>query len=108
MPQYRGTPRPKRGSGWVENWGVGMGDFWGSIENVNEENTKKKECYICFLIWVQAIELRSSGLCSLALFSAEPSPQPICLVSFTYYAVRVIYILYVTNIHLFSFYYFTI
>jgi hypothetical protein len=27
MPQYRGTPGPKRGSGW------------DSIENVNEENT---------------------------------------------------------------------
>jgi hypothetical protein len=34
MPQYRGTSGPKRGSGWV-----GMGDFWDSIGNVNEENT---------------------------------------------------------------------
>jgi hypothetical protein len=40
MPQYRGTPGPKRGSGWVGEWGwVGMGDFWDSIENVNELNT---------------------------------------------------------------------
>jgi hypothetical protein len=39
MPQYRGTPGPKRGSGWVGDWGVGMGDLWDSIENVNEENT---------------------------------------------------------------------
>jgi hypothetical protein len=40
MPQYRGTPGPKRGSGWVGVWGwVGMGDFWDSIGNVNEENT---------------------------------------------------------------------
>jgi hypothetical protein len=40
MPQYRGTPGPKRGSGWVGEWGwVGMGDFWDSIGNVNEENT---------------------------------------------------------------------
>jgi hypothetical protein len=32
MPQYRGTPGPKRGSGWVGEWGwVGMGDFWYSI-----------------------------------------------------------------------------
>jgi hypothetical protein len=32
--------RPKRESGWVEEWGwVGMGDFWDSIGNVNEENT---------------------------------------------------------------------
>jgi hypothetical protein len=33
MPQYRGTPGPKRGSGWVEEWvgWVGMGDFWDSI-----------------------------------------------------------------------------
>jgi hypothetical protein len=39
MPQYRGTPGPKRGSGWVGDWGVDMGDLWDSIENVNEENT---------------------------------------------------------------------
>jgi hypothetical protein len=39
MPQYRGTPGPKRGSGWVGVRGVGMGDLWDSIENVNEENT---------------------------------------------------------------------
>jgi hypothetical protein len=41
MPQYRGMPGPKRGSGWVGKCGgvVGMGDFWDSIGNVNEENT---------------------------------------------------------------------
>jgi hypothetical protein len=39
MPQYRGTPGPKMGSGWVGDGGVGMRDFWDSIENVNEENT---------------------------------------------------------------------
>ena len=38
MPQYRGTPGPRSGSGWVGEWG-GMGDFWDSIGNVNEENT---------------------------------------------------------------------
>jgi hypothetical protein len=39
MPQYRGMPGPKRGSGWVGEWGwVGMGDFWYSIGNVNEPN----------------------------------------------------------------------
>jgi hypothetical protein len=39
-PQYRGMPGPKRGSGWVGEWGwVGIGDFWDSIGNVNEENT---------------------------------------------------------------------
>jgi hypothetical protein len=27
-------------SGWVGEWvGEGMGDFWGSTGNVNEENT---------------------------------------------------------------------
>jgi hypothetical protein len=36
MPQYRGTPGPKMGSGWVGDWGVGMGDLWDSIENVNQ------------------------------------------------------------------------
>jgi hypothetical protein len=25
MPQYRGTPGPKRGSGWVGEWGGGYG-----------------------------------------------------------------------------------
>jgi hypothetical protein len=40
MPQYRGTPGPKRASGWAGEWGwVGMGDFWYSIGNVNELNT---------------------------------------------------------------------
>jgi hypothetical protein len=36
MPQYRGTPGPKNGNGWVGEWG---GDFWDSIGNVNEINT---------------------------------------------------------------------
>jgi hypothetical protein len=39
MPQYRGMPGPKSGSGWVGEWGEGMGDFWDSIGNVIEENT---------------------------------------------------------------------
>jgi hypothetical protein len=40
MPQYRGMPGPKSGSGRVGNGGgEGMGDFWDSIGNVNEENT---------------------------------------------------------------------
>jgi hypothetical protein len=29
----------KCGSGWIGEWGEGMGDFWDSIGNVNEENT---------------------------------------------------------------------
>jgi hypothetical protein len=40
MPQNRGPPGPRSGSGWVRKWeGEGMGDFWDSIGNVNEENT---------------------------------------------------------------------
>jgi hypothetical protein len=39
MSQYRGTPGPKSGNGWVGKWGEGMGDFWESIGNVIEENT---------------------------------------------------------------------
>jgi hypothetical protein len=39
MPQYRGTPGPKSGSGWVGELRGGYGDFWDSIGNVNEENT---------------------------------------------------------------------
>ena len=31
MPQYRGTPGPRSGRGWVGKWGEGMGDFWDSI-----------------------------------------------------------------------------
>jgi hypothetical protein len=27
------------GSRWVGEWGGGMGDFWDSIGNVNQENT---------------------------------------------------------------------
>jgi hypothetical protein len=36
----QGNAGPKRGSGWVGEWGwVDMGDFWYSIGNVNELNT---------------------------------------------------------------------
>jgi hypothetical protein len=41
MPQYRGMPGPRSGSGWVGERGGGIGDFWDSIWNVNEENNKK-------------------------------------------------------------------
>jgi hypothetical protein len=40
MPQYRGNARAKKRE-WVGS-GVGvegLGDFWDSIRNVNEENT---------------------------------------------------------------------
>jgi hypothetical protein len=36
MPQYRGTPGPRSGSGWV---GERVGIFFDSIGNVNEINT---------------------------------------------------------------------
>jgi hypothetical protein len=40
MPQYRVKLMPRSGSGWIGEWrGKGMGDFWDSIGNVNEENT---------------------------------------------------------------------
>jgi hypothetical protein len=40
MPQYRGMPGPRSGSGWVGEWvGEHVGDFWDSIGNVNEINT---------------------------------------------------------------------
>jgi hypothetical protein len=39
MPQYRGTPGPRSGTGGEESEGEGMEDFWDSIGNVNEENT---------------------------------------------------------------------
>jgi hypothetical protein len=43
MPQYRGAPGPRSGSGWVGEWrGEGMGEFWDNIGNVNEENTQLK------------------------------------------------------------------
>jgi hypothetical protein len=37
MPQYRGMPGPRSGSGG--EWGGVLGDFWDSIGNENEENT---------------------------------------------------------------------
>jgi hypothetical protein len=44
MSQYRGNPGPRSRSGWVGEWGwVGVGDFWDSIGNVNEENTYLKK-----------------------------------------------------------------
>jgi hypothetical protein len=49
MPQYRGMPGPRSGSGWVEELvGERVGDFLDSIGNVNEINTqfkKKKRKY---------------------------------------------------------------
>jgi hypothetical protein len=39
LPQYRGTPGPRSGSGWVGEWvEERVGDFWDSIGNVNEIN----------------------------------------------------------------------
>jgi hypothetical protein len=44
MPQYRGTPGPRSGSGWVvELVGERVGDFWDSIEKINEINTQLKK-----------------------------------------------------------------
>jgi hypothetical protein len=44
MPQYRGTPGPRSGSGWVGDWvGEHVGDFWDSIGAVNEINTHLKK-----------------------------------------------------------------
>jgi hypothetical protein len=41
MPQYRGTPGSRSGSGWMEEWvGEHVGDFWDSIGNINEINTQ--------------------------------------------------------------------
>jgi hypothetical protein len=37
MPKYRETPGPRSGVGGSK--GEGMGDFWDSIGNINEENT---------------------------------------------------------------------
>jgi hypothetical protein len=41
MPQYRGTPGPRNG-GEGSGGGESLGNFWGSIGNVNEENTQLK------------------------------------------------------------------
>jgi hypothetical protein len=44
MPQDRGIPGPRSGSGWdgEQDWGgaggKGIGDFRDSISNVNDEN----------------------------------------------------------------------
>jgi hypothetical protein len=44
MPQYRGTPESRSGSGWVGEWvGECMGDFCDSIVNLNEINTQLKK-----------------------------------------------------------------
>jgi hypothetical protein len=39
MPQYRGTPGPKNGNGWVGKWGVGCGAHLDNIGDVIEDNT---------------------------------------------------------------------
>jgi hypothetical protein len=39
MPQYRGMPGSRSGSGCVGDWGrESMGDFWDNIGNINEGN----------------------------------------------------------------------
>jgi hypothetical protein len=42
LPQYRGMPGPRSGSGWGVGRGV-VGDFWDSIGNVNKINTQFKK-----------------------------------------------------------------
>jgi hypothetical protein len=71
MPQYSGMPGPKRESGWVGEWGwVGMGDFWDSIGNVNEEikNLKKRIFYILDLSLGQILCLSHYKLLKLTLY----------------------------------------
>jgi hypothetical protein len=47
MPQYRGKPGPRSGTGWVGEWvGDRVGDFWDSTGNVNEINTQLKKTTI--------------------------------------------------------------
>jgi hypothetical protein len=48
MPQYRGTPGPRSGSGRVGEWlWERVGKFWDSVGNVNEINTEfKKRKYL--------------------------------------------------------------
>jgi hypothetical protein len=41
MPQYRGTPGSKSGSGWVGEWG-GYGDFGIALEMQMRKITNKK------------------------------------------------------------------
>jgi hypothetical protein len=51
MPQYRGMPGSRSGSGGGLGRGERVGDFWDSIGNVNEINTqlkKKKELFKIF------------------------------------------------------------
>jgi hypothetical protein len=56
MPQYRGMPAPRSGSGWV---GEQVGDFCYSIGNVNEINTQLKKknksltllVIFCYAFW---------------------------------------------------------
>jgi hypothetical protein len=53
-------PGPRSGSGFVGEWvGEHVGDFWGSIRNVNEINTqffKKK------MIWLLSMKTDKTGV----------------------------------------------
>jgi hypothetical protein len=42
MPQYRGTPGPKSGSGWVGEWGGVFGTFWIALEMYMRKIHNKK------------------------------------------------------------------
>jgi hypothetical protein len=59
MPQYEGMPEPKSGSGWVGEWGEGMGDFWDSIGNVNEEKPNFKKRHVPFGLRILELVLYS-------------------------------------------------
>jgi hypothetical protein len=72
MPQYRGTPGPKSGNGWVGEW------WYGGYGGLNEEilNKKgKKDSYICFC------HLVISGVSFYSCLWLEPVPHVILLAS---------------------------
>jgi hypothetical protein len=57
MPQYRGKPGPKRGSGWVGDCGGGYGGLWDSIGNVKRKIPNKKRILFYLSCYINHIEV---------------------------------------------------
>jgi hypothetical protein len=86
MPQYRGTPGPKRGSGWVGEWGRGYGGTFGialemQMRKIPNKNIFKKSIMNRVRDWWLPMGWVSSwaGYWLVIPLVSSPFPVPISL-----------------------------
>jgi hypothetical protein len=66
----QGKARSKGGSGWVGEWGrEGIGDFWDSIGNVNEEIYLNIYIYIYTYIYIYINKKIQSNLFHIVIYA---------------------------------------